>query len=206
MSRKEEHVENDGYKKDAKGRLVPVENIAPVDIVRDELVREIIQKSLSLSKELLDFKKKVLEDIRAFVEMSAERYGAKVGGLKGNVTLTSFDGEYRILLAMDERIAFDEGLHAAKALIDQCIKAWSVGARSELRVLVEDAFSVDKQGKINTGRVLSLRRLDIKDPTWKTAMDAISNSVVVMETREYVRVYRRNERGEYDLVNLDIAA
>jgi len=199
-------VENDGYKKDAKGRLVPVENIAPVDIVRDELVREIIQKSLSLSKELLDFKKKVLEDIRAFVEMSAERYGAKVGGLKGNVTLTSFDGEYRILLAMDERIAFDEGLHAAKALIDQCIKAWSVGARSELRVLVEDAFSVDKQGKINTGRVLSLRRLDIKDPTWKTAMDAISNSVVVMETREYVRVYRRNERGEYDLVNLDIAA
>lgn len=199
-------MQNDDYKEDAKGRLVPIESIAPIDMERDDLVKEIVQESLALSKAVTEFKSHVLNDVHAFVELSAERYNAKVGGQKGNITLNSFDGKYRILVAVDERIAFDERIHAAKALIDECIKEWTVGSRAEVRAIIDNAFAVDKAGKINTGRVLMLRRLEIKDPKWIRAMEALSDSITITETKEYLRVYRRNEKGEYILMSLDVAA
>ena len=195
----------DGYMKDAKGRLVPIALVKPIDLARDQIVTEIVKKSLELASILGAFKKRSLDDVRAFIDLSAEQYGVKIGGRKGNVTLSSYDGEYRVLIAIDERISFDERLQAAKALIDECIKSWTVGARGELKVLIDDAFAVDKQGKINTSRVLGLRRLDIADPTWLRAMDAISDSITVIDPKEYIRVYRRNNKGEYDLVSLDVA-
>ena len=84
-----------GYKQDAKGRLIPVETIKPIDMARDQLVGEIVKKAQAVNKVLADFKTAVFADIGAFIELSAERYDAKLGGAKGNVTLVSFDGSYR---------------------------------------------------------------------------------------------------------------
>jgi hypothetical protein len=72
---------------------------------------------------------------------------------------------------------------------------------------VNDAFQVDREGKISTGRVLGLRRLDIKDETWTRAMAAISDSMNVASTKPYVRFYERDERtGEYMSISLDVAS
>lgn len=196
----------DGYMKDAKGRMVPVEMVKPIDIARDQLVKEIVGKSVAVARQLSDLKSSALQDVKAFIDLSMEQYGVKLGGKKGNVTLNTYDGEYRLLIAVEDRISFDERLQAAKALIDECIKDWTVGARGEIKVLIDDAFAVDKQGKINTNRVLSLRRLEISDPKWQTAMEAISDSITVVESKEYLRIYKRNPDGEYDQVNLDISA
>ena len=59
-----------------------------------------------------------MNDVQAFVELSAEQYGAKLGGIKGNVTLTSYDGKYKIQRAIAEYLHFDERLQVAKELID----------------------------------------------------------------------------------------
>jgi hypothetical protein len=123
----------DGYRKDAKGRLIPVESIKQIDLERDSLVMEIIAKALDVNKMLAQFKATVFADIQAFIELSGERYGAKVGGAKGNVSLTTFDGRYMIKRAVSDTLTFDEGLQAAKALIDECVHEWTEGARSEIR-------------------------------------------------------------------------
>lgn len=196
----------DGFMKDPKGRLVPVDMVKPVDKARDDLVQSILSESLTLASLLQDFKARAMSNIRAFLDLSAEQYNVEFGGKKGNVTLTSFDGEYRVLIAVDERISFDERLQIAKALIDECLKEWTKGARSELKVLVDDAFAVDKTGKINTNRVLSLRKLEISDPKWRLAMDAISDSITVVQSKDYIRIYQRNGEGDYDKINLDIAS
>jgi len=196
----------DGFMKDSQGRMVPIEQVKPIDAARDQIVREIVSKSLELSGVLGAFKRKAIQDARAFIDLSMEQYGVKLGGAKGNVSLMSYDGEFRVLLAINDRISFDERLQAAKALIDECIKVWTKGARSELRVLIDNAFAVDKQGKINTGRVLGLRRLEIIDPKWQMAMQAISDSLIVTESKEYIRIYRRNDEGEYDLISLNVAS
>lgn len=196
----------DGYRKDAKGRLVPVESIKEIDLTRDALVVEIVQKALAVNKMLADFKSGVFADIQAFIELSAERYGAKIGGAKGNTTLATFDGHYMIKRAVSDTLTFDEGLQAAKALIDECVHEWTEGARSEIRALINDAFNVDKEGKISTGRILSLRRLEIQDEKWQRAMNALSDSVRVQCSKSYIRVYERiGDTDQYQPIPLDMA-
>ncbi|MGS9926503.1 DUF3164 family protein, partial [Pseudomonas aeruginosa] len=86
-----------GYRMDAKGRLVPEKMIKPIDLERDHLVQEIVAKGKALSKALLDFKLATFGDIEAFITLSAEQYQAKVGGKKGNVSLVSLDGRYKVI-------------------------------------------------------------------------------------------------------------
>ncbi|MDR1506452.1 MAG: DUF3164 family protein, partial [Treponema sp.] len=58
----------------------------------------------------------------------------------------------------------------------------------------------------NTARVLGLRRLEIHDPDWQKAMRAITESIQVSGSKQYLRFYERNENGEYRQIPLDVAA
>lgn len=196
----------DGYAQDAQGRLVPVEQIKEIDRARDELVREKVAKAKKLQTELYALKHEILNDVAAFVELSVERFGAKVGGNKGNVSLLSFDGAYKLTRQIGERLAFDEGLRAAKALIDECLEEWSHDSPSPLRAIVEYAFDVNKEGHININGILSLRRHNIDDERWQRAMQAIGDSLQVLGTRAYVRLYERDVMGGYQPISLDIAS
>lgn len=195
-----------GYMEDAVGRLWPVESVKPVDAARNDLVMELVTRALGLASLLANFKAAALDDIQAFVDLSMEKYGATLGGTKGNVCLISFDGRYKIERAIDEFIRFDERIHAAKSLIDDCLKRWSDGTSPELRSIVNDAFQVDKAGRINTRRILALRRINIDDEEWQRAMQAISDSVQVISSKTYIRFYERQADGSYQQMNLSIAA
>jgi hypothetical protein len=197
----------EGYMTDSKGRLVPADMVPEVDKTRDELVKSIIRGAVETRGVLHKFKTYVLGEVNAFVELSLEKYGVEWGGNKGNISLLSFDGMYRVQVAISEYLTFDERLQAAKKLIDECITKWTEGSRSELKALINNAFQVDKQGKINTGRILGLRRLEITDPTWEKAMQAISDSLQVVGSKTYIRVYQRQEPdGRWEPVSLDVAA
>jgi hypothetical protein len=191
----------------AQGHFVPESLVKPIDKLRDQTVRTIVAKGLALSKALADFKLAAFSDIAAFVQTSAETYQVQLGGDKGNVTLYSFDGRFKIVRQVQENLKFDERLKAAKALIDECITAWAAGSSDEIKVLVNDAFKVDKEGDVSTNRVLGLRRLDIKDEKWVRAMQAISDSISVVGSRSYVRMYERvGESDQYRAISLDVAS
>lgn len=196
----------EGYKIDGQGRLTPIETIKPIDLARDDLVLQLVAEARIASTALGAFKSKAFDDIQAFVELSAEQYNAKLGGQKGNVTLMSFDGRYKILRACQDNITFDERLQAAKALIDECLRDWTKDTGPEIRALIDRAFEVNKEGKLNEGRILALRRVEIKDARWKRAMDAISESVQVVGSKSYIRVYERvGSSDRYEPIPLDVA-
>lgn len=195
-----------GYWKNASGALVPEAKIKPIDKDRHYVVRDLIEDAKDLSSRIVGFKLEAMNAIEEFVVRSLDQYDVKHGGKKGNVTLVSFDGRYKVVRQMQETIVFDERLQAAKALIDECIHIWAKGSNANIKVLVNDAFQVDREGKISTGRVLGLRRLDIKDETWTRAMAAISDSMNVASTKPYVRFYERNAAGEYVAISLDVAS
>jgi hypothetical protein len=197
----------DGYMQDAQGRLVATEMVKPIDITRDELVREMTAQAKAVSATLAKFKGEVFAHADSFVALSAAQYGASLGGKKGNVTLHSFDGRFKVLVAIAENITFDERLQAAKALIDACIHEWAENSRPEIKVLVGNAFATDKEGKLNTGRILGLRRLEIEDKRWLTAMKAISDSLQVVGSKRYVRFYERvGDSDQYQAISLDLAS
>lgn len=197
----------EGFMKDAKGHLVPLDLVKPIDLARNDLVLELVAKAQVVSATLAAFKADAFGDIKAFVDMSVEQYKTKVGGKKGNVTLMSFDGQYKVVLAAQDNIRFDERLQAARALIDECLTEWTQDARSEVRAIVNEAFRADKQGEISTGRVLALRRMEIKDARWQRAMEAIGDAVQVVGSKSYIRVYQRvGESEQYVPIPLDIAS
>ncbi|MHA3079527.1 DUF3164 family protein [Acinetobacter sp. ANC 5502] len=195
----------DGFKQDAKGRLIPESQIKPIDIERSDLVAGLIAKAKEQQQQLSDFKAQAFADIAAFVQLSAEQYEVNLGGAKGNLTLFSFDGKYKVVRQCQDSIRFDERLQAAKALIDECIQSWSADSNDNLKALINDAFQVDKEGEISTGRVLGLRRLNIHDEKWQQAMQAISDSIIMTDSKNYVRFYERDEDGKYQPISLDFA-
>ncbi|MCI4187170.1 DUF3164 family protein [Dickeya dianthicola] len=195
-----------GYWVDAKGVLTPEHLIKPIDVARDELVAELVGRALAVNAALTEFKMTGFADIAAFVALSGGEYGVNLGGKKGNVTLYSYDGRYKIQRAMQDRIAFDERLQAAKALIDECLSDWVEGARPEIHAIINRAFQTEKEGEVNTGAVLALRRLEISDERWQRAMDAIGEAVQVVGSRSYIRVYERIcDSDQYRPIPLDIA-
>ena len=197
----------EGYMKDGKGRLVPLDVVKPIDIERNDTVIDLVKQAYALQSKMKAFKQKSLDEVQAFVDLSAEQYNKKLGGIKGNVQLLSYDGKYKVARSNSEYICFDERLQVAKELIDHCIKRWSEGSRPEIKALVQDAFQTDKQGKINTSRVLGLKRLDIQDKEWQEAMQAISDSTQTLESKTYVRLYERiGDSDQWKPIALDIAA
>src|SRR3546814_9855969 len=91
------------------------------------------------------FKGHTFEDVNGLQALIAQEYGVTVGGLKGNITLTSFDGCEKVQVQVADLIEFGPELQAAKALVDECLSEWSADSRVELRALVSRVFNVDKE-------------------------------------------------------------
>jgi hypothetical protein len=131
----------------------------------------------------------------------------QLGGKKGNVSVTTYDGEFKIVRSVASLIAFTEELEAAKELVNACIDRWSQGANPHIRVLVDRAFRTDSKGQIKTSAVLELLRLEIDDDEWRRAMEALRDSIQTTGTATYVRVYQRvGDSDQYRAIPLDLAA
>lgn len=198
-----------GYRANAQGHLVPESTIEPIDILRDDTVRTIIGRAGDVQEQLRVFKKNALDDIGTFLEISANQYGIKMGGRKGNISLSSYDGRFKVIIAVSDTLSFDERLQIAKQLVDECIHIWAKDSNDNIKALVEHAFQTDKQGKINTTRIFSLMRLKINDSKWQKAMDALKDSIQIDSSCQYLRLYERvkDEKGTevYKQITLDIA-
>lgn len=199
-------IDGKTYWEDAKGTLTPDELVREIDKERDSLVLEWVEKAKALNAQMSQFKGGIFGDIEAFIELSSEKYNAKLGGKRGNVSFLSYDGKYKIVRAINDHLQFDERIQAAKVLIDECLNEWSEGSRPEIKTLIERAFDVDKEGNLNTGRILALRRVEITDQRWLNAMQAISESVQVVNSKSYVRFYERvGDSDQYQPISLDMA-
>lgn len=195
------------YMENSVGHLVPTEQVSEQDKLRNTVVLELVQQAVEISKKLSAFKKRALNDIADVIQIAADKYEVELGGKKGNISLTTFNGKYKIQRVYAERIAFSEELEAAKELITSCIDQWSVGANQNIRALVNRAFKTNNNGQIKTTEILGLLKLEIEDELWARAMDALKDSISVSGSTVYVRVYERiGDSEKYQLIPLDLAS
>lgn len=196
----------DNYMTDSAGRLVPRANVKPEDLLQDELVRRLFERARALRETMRQFREDADSDIRCFLDLLAEQYGARKGGAKGNLTLSTYDGRERVTIAISDSITFGPELQIAKELVDSCLTRWTEGGNANIRAIVTDAFDVGKEGKLNVSKILGLRRLSIDDDEWQRAMQAITDAVKVNASRAYIRFHERvTANSEYTQVPLDIA-
>lgn len=195
------------YKPNALGHLVPISNIKEIDLYRDELISELFTQATQLRTQMVDFKTLAMGDVSAFAELSAEKYKKKLGGKKGNITLLSFDGCQKIQISIQEHMHFDERILAAKEIIYECVAKWTKDSNDNVKALIDLAFKADGNGRLATGKVLSLLRLEIDEPEWKDAMTALKDSIQVIGSTSYIRFYQRKQANEkFQQVSLDLAS
>ncbi|EEE0830854.1 DUF3164 family protein [Salmonella enterica subsp. enterica serovar 6,8:-:1,2] len=199
-------VNKEDYMKDRRGRLVPVDQVSDYDLAMDSFVKEQVAAAKVKRDELSAFKRRAFDECYAWLDLVAEKYGRTRGGAKGNVTFSSFDGAQQITIRVQETLTFGPELQIAKDLIDECVTEWSEGANANLRAIISDAFQVDKEGQLNTGRILSLRRVKIQDERWNRAMEAISESLQVAMSKTYINFREKDKHGKLINIPLDIAA
>jgi hypothetical protein len=194
------------HMEDARGAKVPLSLIKPQHKLQDEMVRKIMGYGLALSEQVSRFLAHTFDDIGDFEALLAQEYDAKVGGAKGNKTLMTHDGLFKVTVQVADYIDFGPELQTAKTLIDECMNEWAAGARDELRAIVTRAFNTDKPGKINRSEIFMLLRLEIEDPRWKAAMKAIRDAMRVVGSKSYVRLYQRpTQDAQWQPITIDLA-
>lgn len=200
-------VDGQLHYRDSKGALIPAELVKAQHKLEDETVRKVFGYAEDLSAQIGRFKQHTFDDVDGLLGVLAQEYKDSRGGVKGNVTLTSYDGLLKVQVAVGETIHFGPELQNCRNLVDDCLSEWSEGARPEIRAIVQQAFDTDKEGNLSRTRLLGLRRLDIRDERWIEAMRALDDSIQVVGSKRYVRFYRRariNDRWE--AVSIDVAS
>lgn len=196
-----------GYMKNALGHLVPEANVREQDKLRDQTARALVEQAKEINKQLAAFKSKALGDIEDLVKIAGERYDVALGGKKGNISVATYDGKFKVQRSVADVLQFTEEMEAAKALIMACIKRWSEGANPQISTLVSRAFAPGRNGQLKTAAVLDLLRIEFDDAEWKKAMKALKDSIAASGTAIYVRVYERiGDSGQYKAIPLDLAA
>ncbi|MBI1407327.1 MAG: DUF3164 family protein [Caulobacter sp.] len=200
------NVEGNLYRRDAKGALVPDELVKVQDKLEDETVRKVFGYAEELSAQIGRFKEHTFDDVDMLLAVFAQDYSDLRGGQKGNVTLTSYDGLLKVQVQVADLVQFGPQLQTAKSLVDQCLTEWSADSRAEIRAIIQRAFDVDKEGKVNRSELFALLRYEIEDERWLNAMKAIRDSIKVIGTKRYVRFYRRAKTTDaWVSVSIDVA-
>jgi hypothetical protein len=194
----------EGYMQNGLGHLVPLANVPELDKLRDETVRAMVREAETVGRLVAEFRTRAGQAVASFCELSAQEFGAELGGGKGNVTLTSYDGSMKVVRARADQITFNEAVRVTRELCFKCIAKWSEGANANLATVVRRSFETDKNGHLSAAKILSLRTYEIRDdPDWDAAMDALDRAIQVIGSRQYVRFYRRGPDGKYAQVGVD---
>ncbi len=196
-----------GYHENAQGHLVPDSLIADIELQRDDVVKELVAQCREASAALSAIKRTLADTVSSHISLVAEKYDIHIGGDKGNVTLTSYNGRLKIQRARANRITIGEAIVAAEAIINQLIEEWTSDARPELGQIINRAFRRNESGQLSVPRLIDLTKVEIDDPRWEQAVQAINDSLQQEDAITYFRAYQRDNTDQaWRPIPLDLAA
>ncbi|MBC7953151.1 MAG: DUF3164 family protein [Rhodospirillaceae bacterium] len=195
----------EGFRVDAEGNLIHENNISKSQKIEDALATRLCKRAKRVQNAMSTFKEVVFAAHQKAIDEVLAANGAKKGGQKGNTRWISFDGTFKVEIQVRDRLEFGPELHAAQVLLGEYLSEVSTDANSDLRTLINAAFSVGEDQSCNVSDVLRLMRYQIKHPNWIAAMEAIKAAIRVTGSSTYARFYEKNQRGEWDAISLDLA-
>ena len=188
----------EGYRRNTHGRLVPDEMIQDHERRRDDLVRYLHRRGDAARQAVAHLRRDAIEMTFDQIRYLVEMYGGAADwqAPSGNVSLTSYDGALRVCIEQADRITLDERVHVARELFDRVLTRWSEGAPQELKLLVREAFALDRTGSLNVRKLIDISRYKSEDVDWQAGCRAIHDAITTSRTKWYVRLYRRHEDGK----------
>ncbi|MBQ4852863.1 DUF3164 family protein [Pseudoalteromonas sp. MMG012] len=185
------------------GYKVPANKVSDNDKAQNTLVLELVQRAKQLNAEHENFKRGVYSQVNDFIADMAHSYNVEIGGAKGNITLTSFDGKSRVKVGVADDISFGPEILIAKELFLGVVNGLLEKLDDEAQLIkdiVMNAFETDKEGQYSKSKIMELRskyRYSHKSDDWAAGMQAIDDAFIFGSTKTYVRFYERNELGAW---------
>lgn len=181
-----------GYLRDAQDRLVPVANIPDVDLLRNDLVQDLVGDVRACSAGLAKIKGRLLARMAEHIALVASDYNVEISGTNGACSLVSYDGRCKIERSAADRIAVGEQIHAAEALVREYLADATREAGPALVAIVDRAFRRNaKTQQLNVSRLLDFVAVKIDDQRWRNAQQAIRDSLQAQGSVTYFRAYER---------------
>lgn len=201
------HKDSNGNWINPRGHVQHPSTVDVVDKKRDQVVERIWKKFRDQNLRMAKLKAEAYQDMETFLDYSAEKSGVQLGGSKGNVTIQNFSGTKKIEISVQEYVDFDEKIHQAKALIDECIAEWSSEVKNPIKEIVQEVFDTKQKGKLNIKGLRSLKRIRIKNKKWQQAMELLTKAELIAGSKRYIRAYSRTGvEGDWKGIPLDFAA
>jgi hypothetical protein len=199
----------DGTWVDEAGVAIPYNRVKPSERLNERKLATIARKAIALNDSLKAFKDDVFAEAREMYNAFLNENGGKAPGKgKGGITLYNFDKTIKAEVQVQEQIRFDENLIGlAKDRLDDLLNDGLSEAKDFIKPLVMDAFK-SSGGKLDTKRVLGLRKYAdrITDPRYAQAMAFIDKSISRPDSKEYFRVWVKDETGEYMDIQLNFSS
>lgn len=190
---------------DPKGNAIPMKYVDIIDKMTDRMVMKVFKQALKASEELKKLHSMALAGSEELMNATSKKYNVTIRTAKGNKRFTDFSNTIRLDITIGDFIDFDERLNTAKALIDKCIEKWSEDADDKIKLLINNAFKVDKKGNLDKHAIMGLRNLAIKDTEWKKAMELITDSIRVIDRKAYLKFSSKDDNGNWHGIPLDIS-
>ncbi len=189
----------------SQGNPVAASYVTPRDKKRDAMVERLVKKALACQQKIAALRREVDEEFEAYMNYVATKHNMQPNP-GGNQQFTNFSGNKRVSVKRQGYIDFNEDINLAKQVIDGCLEKWSEGGNNNLKVVVFDAFKVDKKNQLDKQRILDLRNYNVKDKDWDKAMKLIDSAIYIASRKDYAGFQIREGKNQpWRTVPLDIA-
>lgn len=197
------------YKINSKGEKVHVDLIKKDDVMRDDLVNGLLDEATAFKGLIKEFREKAEGRVDNYFDELMTKYNidAKAHTKKGNITLENFSSTAKVQIAISDKLSFDEKIQLAKMKFDEYFEQVTEGSSEEIKLLINKAFDVDKEGNVDVKKILELRSYNIRHPKWVEGVALIEESKKIVSSKSYIRFYMRESSDKaWEHVSLDIAA
>lgn len=206
------HTSKDAIWKNAAGDSVPVKFVPKADRLKESLSHNILKHSLQAEKQLKALHG-ILSDAFAAVEAAVKedfeiktKKPKKQG--KGSFTWYNFDKSLKIEADINEISKWDGALMTeALNLLNAYLDASLSDANLLVKELVNSAFS-NSSGMIDSKKVFQLLKYEnkIKNAKFLKACELIKQAQSVDKTKLYMRVWEKQNDGQYRNINLNFSS
>jgi hypothetical protein len=172
--------------------------------LRDETAEKLVHKATVLSNAIKDFKMEVFSDMSGLYELLQE-YSKRHADGKGNFTIESADGAYKIEFSRQMLGSFDERADQAAAHIIDFVNSRFSGDL-EAQEMITGILERSK-GKFDIKQIQKLYAMEAKfnDPNWIEGIRLFKEAWKPSETKDYTRFFIKY-KSEWKAVNLNFSS
>ncbi|ELR69196.1 hypothetical protein C900_05392 [Fulvivirga imtechensis AK7] len=174
---------------------------------REELIDTLIMAAQGLQVQLQQFKKAAFENMDQFSERMKE-YGEVNANSKGGFSIENAAGTLKIRYSSQTKKGFDERADMAEQKLKSFLERFVKVRNKETYKLVTQLLERTNSGEFDDKLIMKLWNMenDFDDADWKDAIRLFKESYNPKATTKYMNFYKRDDHGNWKLINLNFAS